>query len=102
MIGMDTFGTPAVPAGAPPPAVFTTPATLEPRAVEDSERASLRADSDSLSFNPSRAVLQLVRRSAEDFAALVTAGQDPSAAAAMTGTPDTGLGKTGNVVDEYA
>jgi hypothetical protein len=102
MIGLDTFGTSAVPAGAPPPAVFSAPAALEARTVEDSEEAGLRDEGDALAYNSSRAVLQLVRRSAEAFAALVTDGQSPSVAAAMTGTPDTGLGRTGSVVDEYA
>jgi hypothetical protein len=102
MMGLDTFGTANVPAGAPPPVVFAAPATVEPRAIEESDQATLGEDADSLSYNSSRAMLQLVQRSAEDFAALVTAGQSPGDAAALTGTPDTGLGRTGSVVDEYA
>lgn len=101
MIGLDAFGTPGVPTGAPP-AVSPPAATIEPRAVEDSQQSELREDSDTLSYSSSRAVLQLVQRSAEDFAALLDAGQAPGAAAAMTGTPDTGLGRTGAVVDKYA
>jgi hypothetical protein len=102
MIGLDAFGTPALPTGATPPEVFITPATVEPRAVEESEQSALHDDSGALSYNSSRAVLQLVQRSAEDFAALLDAGEAPSAAAAMTGTPDTGLGRTGELIDQYA
>lgn len=102
MIGMDAFGTPMVPAGAPPPAVAATPATVEPRAIEGSEHAALRDDGRAMSYSPSRALLQLVESSAEDFAELLMAGQDPAVAAAMTGTPDTALGQTGTVVDKYA
>ena len=102
MIGLDALGTPAAPNGVPPPALVMTPATIEPRAVENTEQAALHDDSDALSYNSTRAVLQLVERSAEDFAELLSAGQEPSAAAAMTGTPDTALGQAGEMVDQYA
>ncbi|MBI5864903.1 MAG: hypothetical protein HZB38_10420 [Planctomycetes bacterium] len=103
MIGLDTLGAPLAPTGLPPPTTTPPPAAqAEPRAVESAADASLQGQQADLAFSPSRAVLQLVRRSAEDFAELLHSGQPPATAAALTGTPDTGFVGPGELVDAYA
>lgn len=101
MFGLETSSTPAVPAGLPPPS-NALPARQDHRAVEPTpEQSQGGGIQTQLSYNPSRAVLQLLRRSAEDFATLVERGTEPASAAAMTGSPSPGLG-VGSFIDAYS
>lgn len=101
MFGLGTLGGLVAPTGLPPPPPTALPATQDHRVVEAAPEDSLQADSSALSYNSSRAVLQLVQRSAEDFAVLVETGTPPESAAALTGSPAPAP-SAGNVLDEYA
>ena len=100
MFGLETSSTPAVPAGLPPPS-NALPARQGHRAVEPATDDSQESIGAELSYSPSRAVLQLLKRSAEDFASLVEGGAAPESAAAFTGSPSPGL-SVGAFVDAYA
>lgn len=100
MFGLETSSTPAVPVGLPPPS-NALPARQDHRAVEPTTDDAQDGIQSDLSYSPSRAVLQLLRRSAEDFATLVERGTEPESAAAMTGSPSPGPG-VGSFVDAYA
>lgn len=72
---------------------------LEQRAVEPSGRSTLRTDEESKSSAP---VVQLVRKSAEQFSRLLETLKDATTAAALTGFDAAATGNAGRVVDTYA
>lgn len=90
------------PPGPEPP---VNPATPEPvRTVERAEKGGSsdgpKLDSDK--YSPSRAVLELLKRSAEAFQSILETTRDLSAAVTMTGTASAATAQLGKSVDEYA
>lgn len=89
------------PPGPEPPAL---PAIQEPvRTVErsDAQGSGSEATLTGDSYSPSRAVLELLRRSAEDFQFILETTHDVASAVAQTGTASAGA-SVGTAVDEYA
>lgn len=106
--GLDMFDAitrglgPQPPGPEPPvaPAAAAEPVRTVERSVwqGSSDNASLARDG----YSPSRAVLELLRRSAEDFQSIIETTGNPAAAVAITGTASAPPAALGAAVDEYA
>lgn len=91
------------PPGPEPPAA----SAIAPQPVRIVEHADTRGSSNdaatfSNGYSPSRAVLELLKRSAESFQSILETTHDVSAAVSMTGTASAASAAMGSVVDEYA
>lgn len=89
------------PPGPDPPAL---PAVQAPvRTVErfDAQGSGSEARLDGGSYSPSRAVLELLRRSAADFQSILETTHDVATAVSQTGTASAAV-SVGSTVDKYA
>ena len=58
---------------------------IEPRAVESTERGTVRTGSHDVLYTPSQAVLRLLRTSAQHFAEVLELTKDATVAGSMSG-----------------